>query len=342
MGILDTSQINEKMTGYLNNAGLSMSKSQNVTIEEATKKILGGMTDDITEELNKKIKNKTASKILDNFAGDALEKLSMTGEQLNTPTNKDESITPKQNDKENQNPIDNIGKTKKEDEDENENSEETKPYSPFEQEQPQPEQDLNQENIKKQEEEKQKQRANQLNRQKSEIKKVKQRQQQERQKKLKKDFNLKQFAKQEKLDLDDFKLDPRNMAAYEIGEALGNELNYRINTGDFRFFLLAIAIALIKDAWDFIDFLTSTAFYIVISAALMVILMQQMGWLKRQMYKFIIKRYLVTFLIESIPFLNFAPLFTLLILSIKIKSINDIKKHLKALKELTKYLNKTK
>ena len=54
MGILDTSKIREAMKEHLETAGLSMSQSQNVTVQETAQNFLGDLTENLTNELSKK------------------------------------------------------------------------------------------------------------------------------------------------------------------------------------------------------------------------------------------------------------------------------------------------
>ncbi len=157
-------------------------------------------------------------------------------------------------------------------------------------------------------------------------------------------FDFDKFVEQEGLDGLKHKNalgDKASSSAEGVGKQLGAELLNRIKTGSFKAFVFAMMLAVIKDAWDIVEtFLDGGIFTsllnIVIGGALSMIMFIQFGWMKRIIINTFLRRIILVVLAEFIPLIGFVPFYTLLILYIKHKSSEDIKKHHKALKKLEK------
>ncbi len=162
-------------------------------------------------------------------------------------------------------------------------------------------------------------------------------------------MDAEEFARKHNVDLEgNVSGDPRAAAAGKVGEVFGKELSRRIATGSFRAFAIALTLALIKDGGDLVGLADAGTFTymilgsvdLMITAALSFIIASQTGWLKMKIQKVFIRKFVGSIVIELLPFGEFIPLYTVMILLLKRDADRDRKKHQKAQGDLQQQMKK--
>ncbi len=149
-------------------------------------------------------------------------------------------------------------------------------------------------------------------------------------------FDPEKFIEQQKLDTDNqAKSSWKNKGSNLAGQQMGKFLSNRIRSGSFRWFGVALGLAVVKDMIDFGTIVISggiigTIVNIVISAAVYAIVYGQSGYIKQLIQKNIGEKAFRAILIEFVPLLNFIPMYTVLILLIWNESRHKLEDHKKS------------
>jgi len=154
------------------------------------------------------------------------------------------------------------------------------------------------------------------------------------------DIQIKRMMNEQGISFEKNATDMAAGAAEQAGEKYGRELNARIKTGDFKYFFIAIILALIADGWNIVDEfldagLISTAISIFIDAAMFALLWGEGTWFKRQIIRMLIWPLIAVAVSEFIPIINFFPDYTIGVVLMEMAALRELMKNKGALQLLT-------
>ncbi|MBU0545826.1 hypothetical protein KKA13_01055 [Patescibacteria group bacterium] len=160
------------------------------------------------------------------------------------------------------------------------------------------------------------------------------------------DMRIKRLMNEQGISFEQNATDMAAGSAEQAGQKYGRELNARIKSGAFTYFIIAIILSLVTDGWNIIEeFLDAGAISTIISifldAVMFALLWGEGTWFKRQIIKMLIWPLIAAVVIEFIPIINAFPSYTVGVLLMETEALKELKKNKGALKLLTENLRIT-